>query len=78
MRGAGSDEAPVPKLTLQPVAQDRLVSRELEAPVPSDFPGKKAQRSAQVVVKGDFEPDAHFYARCRTLPFCFVLFIRWR
>src|SRR5271155_5731108 len=52
-------------------ADDKLASRELEAPVPSDFPGKKPRRSAHIVAKGDFESANHFYPRCCKFPSLF-------
>lgn len=62
------DDIPTPKLRLFAGGDDKLASREPEAPVPSDFPGKKPERSAHTVTKGDFESDKHFYARCRMSP----------
>jgi|SRR5579859_936481 len=59
------DDLPTPKLQLFTASDEKLASREPEAPVPSDFPGKKPERSAHTVTKGDFESDKHFYARCR-------------
>ena|SRR5579859_2645608 len=61
------DDFPTPKIRLARLADgedERLASREPVAPVPSDFPGKKLNRSAHIVEKGDFESDRHFYARC--------------
>jgi len=63
------DDLPTPKLRLDSTGDEKLASREPVAPVPSDFPGKKAVKSAHIVNKGDFEPDAHFYARCCTSPY---------
>ena len=60
------DDFPTPRLRLDSTGDDKLASREPVAPVPSDFPGKKAVKSAHIVNKGDFESDAHFYARCCT------------
>jgi hypothetical protein len=62
------DDFPTPKLSLAKTNVEGMTSRELEAPVPSDFPGKKPERSAHIVEKGDFESDKHFYARCRMSP----------
>jgi len=58
------DDLPTPKLRLFTAGDEKLTSREPEAPVPSDFPGKKPERFAHNVTKGDFESDNHFYARC--------------
>src|ERR1700738_3611378 len=63
------DDLPTPKLRLGGERDEKLTSRELVAPVPSDFPGKKPNRSAHLVEKGDFESDKHFYARCRMISF---------
>ena len=62
------DDIPTPKLRFFVGGDDKLASREPEAPVPSDFPGKKPERSAHTVTKGDCESDKHFYARCRMSP----------
>jgi hypothetical protein len=62
------DDYPTPKLRLESTGDEKLASREPVAPVPSDFPGKKAVKSSHIVNKGDFESDAHFYARCCTSP----------
>jgi hypothetical protein len=62
------EDLATPKLRLDSTADEKLASREPVAPVPSDFPGKKAVKSAHIVNKGDFESDAHFYARCCTFP----------
>ena len=62
---AALDDLPTPKLRLESSSDEKLASREPEAPVPSDFPGKKQERFAHIVTKGDFESDNHFYPRCR-------------
>jgi len=62
------DDFPTPRLRMESVGDEKLASRELQAPVPSDFPGKKPERSARKVVKGDFEMKDHFYERCCMSP----------
>jgi hypothetical protein len=57
------DDFPTPRIR-ETSGDEKLASRELQAPVPSDFPGKKPERSAKRIVKGDFEMKDHFYERC--------------
>jgi hypothetical protein len=59
------DALPLSKLRLDPPKGDKLATHEPQAPVPSDFPGKKPEHFARVVVQGDFEMKDHFYERCR-------------
>ena len=63
------DSSPAPaKLKRELSLEEKLASREIEAPVPNDFPGKKPPRSAHIVAKGDFEASNHFYPRCCKYP----------
>src|SRR5262249_41692059 len=59
-------DGPVTKPLMESLSEENLTSRVPQAPVPSDFPGKKSERSAVIIKQGDFEPNNHFYARCRT------------
>jgi hypothetical protein len=58
------DDAAGPRIRAESTGDEKLASRELQAPMPSDFPGKKPELSARKVVKGDFEMKDHFYERC--------------
>ena len=58
------DELSPPKLSLNAINGKIVAAADRTPPVPSDFPGKKRDRSAHMVNKGDFESDNHFYARC--------------
>ena len=59
------DDPPAYKPPLISPGQYKLATREPQAPVPSDFPGKKPERFSCKILKGDFEMKDHFYERCR-------------